>query len=454
MAQQGGYLSTDPNAGTPLPQDYLSTDPNAGEPPPAATGGNVLPSTRGFLGNVLTSGVQFGKDIFDFGKLGAGVMGSATGITPESLPIAQHVMELAKQPTQTGRSILDALKQRYGSYEAFLNSAYKDPVGVASDLSIVFGGVAEVAKLGQATKAMKAIGGLSEALNPLAIPAKIAETGGQALYTAAVNPSRRINRSFPGAMEEGMRSAALPTEGSMRRVENKLEASAANTQALLQEADAKGAAPVNVKAQVIPALTEPAQKAGTRYRLGGPDERIDVSQRAKELAARNPTGSNLVTSNKVKQQAQLRADSAYRAQERGAQIKDIDAMMDEKVAAAYRKAIETNAANVGVTDIAQSNKQTQALIGLTQALEEATHQPTRLTNLIGAATAGGGAMAGGGPGALAAYGAYRTLTAKPVMAAVGIVGKRGAAPTLRHAQLMRALQFLQTAASEGPAKNE
>lgn len=441
---QSGYLSMDPNAGTPLSGDYLSTDPGAGDALPAA-GGTELPSTRGFLGNVMTSGLQFGKDV----------------VSPVLHPkdtfeaLSALASQLKNDPASVGRQTKAALLKRYGSIDAFLNTAYTDPVGVASDLSLLFGGAAKViGKAGGLTKTAGLLGGASEALNPLAIPARVAESGGKALYTAAVNPSRRINRSFPGAMDEGFKRNVLPTEGGLARSETALESSAANTEALLQEADARGAKPVDVKRQVIPALKEPAQKAGLKYRLGGPDERQDISQRAKEMAARNPTGSNLVTSNKIKQQAQMKADSAYRAQERGAQIKDLDALADKKVAAAYRKAIEVNAEDVGVTDISTSNKQTQALIGLTQALEEATHQPTRLTNLIGAATAGGGAMAGGGPGAMAAYGAYRVATHKPVMAAGGLFSGKAVAPTARHAQLMRALEFLQAAASERPAKQE
>lgn len=423
--------------------DYLSTDPNAGDAVPS-TSSNELPSTRGFLGNVVTSGLQFGKDV----------------VSPVLHPkdtfeaLSALASQLKNDPASVGRQTKAALLKRYGSIDAFLNTAYTDPVGVASDLSLLFGGATMATKAGGLTKTARVLGGASEALNPLAIPARVAESGGKALYTAAVNPSRRINRSFPGAMDEGFKRNVLPTEGGLARSETALESSAANTEALLQEADARGAKPVDVKRQVIPALKEPAQKAGLKYRLGGPDERQDISQRAKEMAARNPTGSNLVTSNKIKQQAQMKADSAYRAQERGAQIKDLDALADKKVAAAYRKAIEVNAEDVGVTDISTSNKQTQALIGLTQALEEATHQPTRLTNLIGAATAGGGAMAGGGPGAMAAYGAYRVATHKPVMAAGGLFSGKAVAPTARHAQLMRALEFLQAAASERPAKQE
>jgi hypothetical protein len=428
------YRSMDPNAGQ---EGYLSTDPNAGQPAPS--GAPIeQPSAMGFARNVVTSGMNMASGF------GNAVM--------HPLQTIETIAKLAKEPTQTGSMIVDAIKKRYGSYDAWLATAYNDPVGMASDLSLVLGPAATAAKAGGFLKSATTIGQISEALNPLALPAKVAGSGGQALYTAAVNPSRRINRAFPGAMEEGMARAVLPTEGGMARAESALEGSAANTRGLLQRAETAGAAPVDVRAQVIPALRDPAREAGLRYRLGGPDERIDVSNRARQLAARNPTGVPLTTANELKQAAQAKADTAFRAQERGAIIKDIDAMSDLKVAQAYRKAIEANAERVGVSEIGASNRQTQALIGLTQALEEATHQPTRLTNLIGAATAGGGAITGGPIGAGTAYAAYRALTSKPVLAGAGIASKRVVAPVATRAQILRALQFMREL--KGPAKDE
>src|SRR3990167_173785 len=86
----------------------------------------AAPTTAGFVGNVLTSGVNFAKNI----------------VSPIVHPIAtiENLIALAKEPSQTGALLKDAIVKRYGSIDAILNTAYNDPVGMASDLSIVTGG--------------------------------------------------------------------------------------------------------------------------------------------------------------------------------------------------------------------------------------------------------------------------------------------------------------------------
>jgi hypothetical protein len=407
------------------------------EPPPdfSMTITPDQPSMEGFLGNVLSSGVEFGKNI----------------ATPLLHPIAtvKGVIAAASNPTETGRAIKNALAKRYGSYDAWLNTAYTDPVGMASDLSMVFGGAAKLASLtGQVPKLASGLRAASTVLNPLEVPARAAASTGRAAYGAAINPSRRIRQGFPGAVDAGYAANVLPTEGGLAKAERILEASAAHTQDLLQRADAAGAPGVNIKRQIIPNMRDVATEANKRFKLGKPDERMDVSMRARALARRNPGDIPLAASNQMKQTAQTLADSAFRAQERGAIIKDLDALSDLKVAQAFRKAIEENAATVGVRDIGQSNAKTQSLIGLAQALEDATNQPSRLTHLMATLGGIGGGVGAGIPGGAAAYTAARVATAKPVMAASGIAVGKGGSAAMRNAQLMRALAVVRAASEQ------
>lgn len=405
----------------------------------AAGNAVVRPSTGGFLENVVSSGVNFARN-------------TAQPIL-HPIETVKGIVAAASQPTQTGRAMAAALKKRYGSIDAVLATAYNDPVGMASDLSLLFGGTARLAGLAGATKTSAAMRGAATVTNPLSVPADVTARTGRAAYGAAINPSRRIRQGFPGAVDEGFARNVLPTEGGLARTEAALEASAANTQGLLRQADAAGAPGVNVRRQVIPNLRDVATEANQRFRLGKPDERMDVTMRARALARRNPNEVPNVQANKLKQSAQGLADSAFRAQERGALIKDLDAMADLKVAKAYRAAIEQNAASVGVKDIGQSNARTQALIGLAQALEDATNQPSRLTHLMATLGGIGGGIGGGLPGGAAAYTAARIATAKPVMAATGIAVGKGGSAVLRNAQIVRALAVLQ-AASEQEQPNE
>lgn len=405
-------------AAEPPGPEIISGSPS-GAPP-------LTPTARGFLGNIGRSGVN----------LGVGVIETAVN-APQ---VARGLITAASQPTLTAKLIAEAIKNRYGSYDALLKTAYEDPVGLASDASIILGGAGIAARASGFGKGARAIGRTAEVFNPLAVPAKVVESTGQAIYSAAISPSRRIQRGFPRAIEEGYRRNILPTTRGLTRVEQAIEQSAARTAGLLEQAEAVGAPRVTA-AQITPALEKPIRRAGLRVKGGASDDRPALRARQKQLRRELQFGQRLTKANRIKTEMQTLADSAFRAQERGALIKDLDALADQNVAQAYRRAIEVNAAKVGVMQVAESNRQTQALIGLAQALEEATHSPSRLTHLMSTLGAIGGALAGGAPTGLRSYGVGRLATARPIMAASGLlIGKPS--KLLRNAQIIRALAVL------------
>lgn len=405
------------------------------------TGADGGPSMAGFAKNVVTSGLQFAKDV-------------ASPLTDPSGTLQGLKTLVTTDPTLTGQLIKDAVIKRYGSVDAFLGTLYNDPVGAASDASLLLGGATTAAKAAGQTKSAARMGQLAEALNPLAVPSKMANSAGRAVYGAAINPSRRIRRGFPGAIDEGYARNVLPTEGGLGRTERALEQSAAHTDDLLAQADAAGAPGVNVRTQITPSLAEPMREARRVDRLKPGNERVGVADRARHLTKANPTPVPLTEANTLKRTAQTLADNAFRARERGAMIKDIDALVDEKVARAYRHAIEVNAASVGIDGVSESNRKTQALIGLAQALEDATQQPSRLTHLMSTLGAVGGGLAGGVGSGAGAYVAGRLATAKPIMAGAGLaMGKGG--KKIRNAQIFRALSVLAASAQgEGAAKQQ
>ena len=351
------------------------------------------------------------------------------------------LVALASRPDITGRLLRDALVNRYGSIDAVLKTAYTDPVGMASDLSLTAGAASKAAQAAGFARSAHALSQAATALNPLSIPAQAAQQAGRGIYRAAINPSRRIRRGFPGALDEGFARNVLPTQGGLQQAEVAATRSSRHTKALLRQAEAAGAQPV-MPNQIAPAFRQPIRIARTRVQLGKPDERPALVARARALVKANKAGTPLTQANVLKQEAQTLADSAFRAQERGALIKDLDAMADLKVAQHYRRAIEQNAATVGVTEIAQSNRRTQSLIGLAQALEDATQQPSRLTHLMATLGGVGGALAAGPGGGVGAYVAGRLATAKPAMAGSGLLLGKVGAGTLRHAQIARALAVI------------
>ena len=136
-----------------------------------------LKDTGSFMGNVVNSA----------GNLIGGVASAITHPikTTEALgKVALGGVEKLIPGRQGAENEFDALtsyyKQRYGSVENFLKTAYQDPVGTAADASLIFGGAAGL--LGKAGK-LSEIGGLTKTagvlqkaggvVNPLNIPGEV-----------------------------------------------------------------------------------------------------------------------------------------------------------------------------------------------------------------------------------------------------------------------------------------
>jgi hypothetical protein len=390
------------------------------------------PSTVGFVNNTLSSGAKL---------LGDTVQGAANLVTPTGIRnMAASVADLVSKPGLTATLIKDAAVKRYGSIDNFLHTLYTDPVGAASDASMVLGAAGMAAKASGAMRSAQLISDAAEALNPLAIPSKAGQMAGQALYTSAVGPSRAIRRSFPNAMQAGYEMNALPTEGGLARAEDALAQSATHTDAQLAAADAAGAPRVTAS-QITPAFQDALDRAKLRLKAGLPDETPALQARQAATGQSLQFGQSLSRANDIKQEVQGVADAAFRAQDKGTLINDLDALATKNVAQAYRKAIEVNAASVGIDDIAASNQKTQALIGLTKALEDATQQPTRLTHLM-ATLEGMSNLATGGLGAAGAgYAGVMAAMAKPTGAFAGLAMGKGS-KLARNAQVMRGLALL------------
>ena len=386
-------------------------------------------SLGGFAQHVVTSGLTFGQNM---------ATGMAAMVNPPSYDRGiRAVIEMARQPTLTGNLLLKGLNDRYGSLDAILNTAYTDPVGMAADLSMVLGGVTLAARAaGAPVRATSALTGIADALNPLKVPSLAGETAGRGLYAAGLNPPKVLRREFPGTSLTGYTANALPTEAGIAKAKAALGESSDVLHAKLTAAETAGSPRVTA-AQIIPAYDGPIAKARLRARAGLSEEATALEARKKLTSRRLAFGQSLTDANAVKQEAQSLAASAFRAQQKGALVSDLDLLATENVAQAYRRAIEENAASVGVTDIAESNKKTQALIGLAKALEDASHRPTGLRHLAAVAET---ITQGPVKGALMAMG-----TGTKTMMRTGLaVGK--SSRQLRHAQVVRALAAMYGAA--------
>jgi hypothetical protein len=142
------------------PQDRLNAfKQRAGvaEPKP------VPKSLGGFLSNIVSSGKEAVGDIVDAVKnpVGTvkGVVNLAGGAIRKAVPDKIEEKLMGKDnlnQTQSFDAVVNHYKERYGSMDKLLETAYNDPAGVGLDLSTVLGGAAgAVSKAGKITKATK-----------------------------------------------------------------------------------------------------------------------------------------------------------------------------------------------------------------------------------------------------------------------------------------------------------
>lgn len=147
------------------------------------TAGNIIPSGAAMLGGMyeaVTNPVQTAKG------LGLAAYGGARNVAEATLPTGAFDViksvenpEIAKQAVAVANAIGGVYKERYGSVNQILDTIRTDPVGAASDLSIIFsGGAGATTKLGTVSNALAKTGRVLDPIGALA--GKAIETGGRA----------------------------------------------------------------------------------------------------------------------------------------------------------------------------------------------------------------------------------------------------------------------------------
>ena len=135
------------------------------------------PSVGGFLGNVVKSGANLGANI------GNAVLHPIKTVQALGNTVVGGLKEAAGQPTdqqtQDWDTMTNFFKQRYGSVNDLVNTAYQDPVGFATDLATVLGAgagvagkVGDVAGISGLSDAADTLNNASEAVNPLSMAGK------------------------------------------------------------------------------------------------------------------------------------------------------------------------------------------------------------------------------------------------------------------------------------------
>jgi hypothetical protein len=173
-------------------------------------------SAGGFANNLLKSGGNFLKNT---------ALGVANIFNPDSerntvanvARVAVGGLEKLVPGQQDNEdnfdAVVDFFKSRYGTKEAAFNTAYEDPVGFASDLSVVLGGVGAVAKAGNLNKVASVATKASKAIDPFNAASKAVSGAGkaarEALGATTGAGSAAVREAFEAGAEGGSRQSAF-----------------------------------------------------------------------------------------------------------------------------------------------------------------------------------------------------------------------------------------------------
>lgn len=133
----------------------------------------------GGIAEAVTSPIETAKGI---GRLATGgalnaaeaaLPASTFGALKQFLGNPEYVVEAIQTANEAG----GALKARYGSPEAFRNTFETDPVGFASDLSMLMGGAGALARVGGATRVGPGLSAAATSIDPVAASINAAARG-------------------------------------------------------------------------------------------------------------------------------------------------------------------------------------------------------------------------------------------------------------------------------------
>ena len=178
-------MANDPYAGLGKVVNQADQDPYAGlgrELTPTGTQvprRTLLEAGGEAVGNIVPSALQYGKGIYEAvtspvetaGTLLDIMAGGTYKVLPK--PVQDFVVSLEDDPAALNRAIGAAnqfggqMKQRYGSYNAILNTLATDPVGFAADFSTVFSGGAGITRAAGAPRVSAGLASVARVTDPI-----------------------------------------------------------------------------------------------------------------------------------------------------------------------------------------------------------------------------------------------------------------------------------------------
>lgn len=274
---------------------------------------------------------------------------------------------------------------------------------------------------------------------------------GGGLYRVALRPSKTLQQEFPNVIQTGMREGLAVSRKGAEKAAARTAASATKADDLIAAAEQVGTAPVRPM-DVIRELRPVASTLRNRAAIGLPDETPALVQRSKSLIAAHPRGIPLTKAQTLKREAQDMADTAFRAQEKGAVIKDDVMLANKAVAKGLRKGIEAR-----VPDVAPVNQRTRDLMGVTKALEDAQTRNLVFDRLVGGGAGMASGMAAGqgdvGTGMVGA-GLAAGAVSPALLSRLGLLANRAGGVAAFTPQAIRAAMLLSQLSAEGPGEGQ
>jgi hypothetical protein len=198
-----------------------------------------LPETISNVSGVIEGGLNRGAE-----KL-AGAVGLPNKLSPHEEAQAQKFDAVAGQ-----------YKQRYGSPQKAIDTLYRDPVGAASDLSVVAGGAGGVLKASGLARTAKTVNAVSQASNPIVgipraigkvVPLETRNAMAQRLYQSGLKPPTGMlseadeSRMIQTAMDERIPLPFVGTsEKALTQTRGKIDAIDAQSKGTIAAGAAAG----------------------------------------------------------------------------------------------------------------------------------------------------------------------------------------------------------------------
>lgn len=365
---------------------------------------------------------DWGDTIADALPTVGGMVGGAAGMTagPGAAVVSPVLAALGGAAGQAGRRVIQGLRGR------------DVPQGGAL--------LTDLATAGAVEGGTQAVGG--------AIGSGLTR-GARRLYQGLAKPATALRREFPTLIDDALTERIPLTRGGAGRIEARMRGSAQEADALIDAAQAGGAAPVAVR-DVLPALRPVVSTLRQRAEIGQPSQLTAVGQRGRRLLAAHPQGIPLTRAQQLKRTAQTAASGAYRAQQRGVKTElSPDDLLDEAVAKGLRGAIERR-----VPAVAPVNARTQSQIGVDRMVNDALSREGNtlaINGLRDLGAIGGGAGLGaavGAPGTGLGAGLLLKLLSTPSTGSHAAILAHDAARLGLPTHVLRALMSSRTSAPE------